>query len=522
MTVSVGPASTPGADGSDSARSPSQGRESAGGGSRVGRRLGSRAARGAAALIAMRVATWGFAFVQNVVVARAVVPRELGLYAMALAVVSLVGRAKQVGSTEKLVRDAEEDLPVSLAAATVVELVSAIVAMLVLAAGAALVPWRGADPRARLVIALLGVVLLQPIAELPVALFFRRLEFRRLALRRLATALAAVTATIGAAVAGAQVWSLVIGQAVAIVVGALLFWPSVEPRSGRRFDRDAIRAYLAFGVPLWGSGLLYALAERGSTLVASSVLGLATLGYIHLGQALTLRLGGANEAANSAIYPALRSFATQPAALREVLERTNRVFALVGIPIGVALGLFADVWVPLFFGNAWIPAVPFVSVYCLAWGFSAIGYPCYLAFQARGDTRTLFVFGSLSFVGRFVAIAGGVVLFGEPGMLVAVATSPAIAIGARSQMTRRMFPDFSLLRLSARPVAVGIVALVAVFSLSVLLPATGRLPIVRLLIFAVTAGVAAVALDRQTVHDAGAQIRGAFGRPRATGGSVTA
>jgi len=468
-------------------------------------------------LISMRVAAWGLAFVQNVVVARAVVPRELGLYAMALAVVSLVGRAKQVGSAEKLVRDPEEDLSASLAAAAVVELVSAIAAMLVVAAGAALIPWQGADPRARLVIALLGVMLLQPLAELPVALYYRRLEFRRLAVRRLASALAAVTATIGAAVAGAQVWSLVIGQAVAIVAGAALFWPSLERRSGWRFDREAIRAYLAFGVPLWGSGLLYALAERGSTLVASSVLGLSTLGYIHLGQALTLRLGGANEAANSAIYPALRSFATQPTALREVLERTNRAFALVGIPLGVALGLFADVWVPLFFGKAWVPAVPFVSVYCLAWGFSAIGYPCHLAFQARGDTRTLFVFGSLSFIGRFVAIAGGVILFGEPGMLVAVAMSPAIAIGARSEMTRRLFPDFSLLRLSARPVAVVIVALVAVLSFGVLLPASGRAPIVRLLVFVVTAAGAAVALDRRTVSDAGAQIRGAFGRPPSTG-----
>src|SRR6266849_7794720 len=73
--------------------------------------LGSQAARGAAVLLTARVVLGALALVQSVVIARAVTPRELGLYAMALALVSLVSRLKQIGSAEKLVRDPEEELP---------------------------------------------------------------------------------------------------------------------------------------------------------------------------------------------------------------------------------------------------------------------------------------------------------------------------------------------------------------------------------------------------------------------------
>jgi O-antigen/teichoic acid export membrane protein len=506
MTATAGPSSIPGPDepatGRDAATEQAVRSVPAGEG-----RLGTRAAHGAATLIAVRVAAWGLSFIQNVVVARAVVPRELGLYAMALAIVSLASRAKQIGTAEKLVRDPEEDLPRSLSAAAAVELLSAFAGMLLLAAGLVLIRWPGADSRTRLVVAVLGIMLLHPLAELPAALFHRRLEFRALAGRRVACASLAVAATIAAALAGAQVWSLVIGQMIGIVASAALFWPSVRPRPSPRPDRGAVLAYVVFGLPLWGSGLLYALAERGSALVVSAMLGLSTLGYVHLAQALTLRLSGASDAANAAIYPALRSLATNPAPLRAALERTNRVFALGGIPLGTALGLFAPQWVPLVFGKSWVPAVPFVTVYCLAWGFSAIGYPCYLAFQARGDTRTVSAYGSLDFLGRFILVAAGVVGFGEPGLLVAVAMTPTIAVAARSAMIRRLFPDFSLLRLSARPVAVAAVALAVTVAMSAL-PFGGAF-FARAAGFSLAALVAALVLDRATLRDAMSQIRGA-------------
>jgi O-antigen/teichoic acid export membrane protein len=472
--------------------------------------LGSQAARGAAVLLTARVVLGALALVQSVVIARAVTPRELGLYAMALALVSVVSRLKQIGSAEKLVRDPEEELPASFAAALAIEIAASLAAIVVLAAGAALVPWRGADPKARVVIALLGVMLLQTAAELPAALLHRRLEFRRLAVKRLCSGLAAVIATIASALLGLQVWSLVVGQVVGVVGGGVLFWRGVEPRPRSRLERSAIVAYLSFGLPLWGSGLLYTLAERGSVLVVSSVLGLSTLGYVHLAQALTARLAQASDAMNAGIYPALRAMAADPGALRNVLERTSRVFALGGVPVGVALALFAGEWVPLFLGTAWKPAVPYVSVYCLTWGLSTIGYPCYLAFQARGDTRTLFVFGSLSFLGRFVAVASGVILFGEPGLLVAVACGVAINIAARLAMIRRMFPDFSLLALSARPVLVTAAAVASARLAEMVFSAGGIALPVGFIVFVGAAVAGAFTFDRATMNDAAVQVVGAF------------
>src|SRR5438309_1108518 len=248
------------------------------------RRLGEQAARGAATLVAARVALWSLSLVQSVVVARAVSPNEVGLYALALAVASLASRLKQIGSAEKLVRDPESELAASLSAAFAVELATAVVGFFGLIATVWLMPWSGADWHSRTVVALLGVTLLQPLAELPAALFHRRLQFRKLAARHLGASAAAVAVTIGGALGGLGLWSLVLGQIAGVVASALVFWRGVTPRPILRLQRGVIDSYVRFGIPLWGSGLLYALAERGSVLVVSSVLGLATVGYVHLAQ----------------------------------------------------------------------------------------------------------------------------------------------------------------------------------------------------------------------------------------------
>ncbi len=457
----------------------------------------------------LRMALWGLSVAQNVVVARAVSPRDFGLYALALAVASLASRLKQVGSAEKLIRDPEAELRASLGAGLVIELAAGLAGLVLLVAGASVVRWDGADHRVPLVVALLGILLLQSAAELPAALFHRRLEFRALVLRRLGASLAAVLVTIGAAIGGLEIWSLVAGQIVGVVASAVVFWPGIRPRPSLRLE-GAVRKYVAFGLPLWGLGVLYALAERGSVLVVSSTLGLSVLGYVHLAQALTSRLNQANDAASAAIYPALRSLASDSTALRDVLERTNRVFALGGVLLGVGLALFADDWVPWVFGPAWRPAIPFVSFYCLAWGFSAIGHPCHLVFQIRGDTRPLLVFGSLAFVGRFAAVVAGAVLLGELGLLAAVLGGAAINVITRTGMIRRMFADFSLLAPSARPVLTAAVAVAATRLLETVVPHSGLEAPLRVVVFAVAAVAGAIVLDRATLNDAVAQARGAM------------
>jgi hypothetical protein len=92
-------------------------------------------------------------------------------------------------------------------------------------------------------------------------------------------------------------------------------------------------------------------------------------------------------------------------------------------------------------------------------------------------------------------------------LLVAIATAPTITVAARSVMIRRLFPDFSLLRLSARPVAVAASAVALTTAISAL-PFGGVL-LARIACFFGVAIVAALLLDGETVRDAMWQVRGA-------------
>ncbi len=463
---------------------------------------GARAARGAAILVAVRLALHAAGFAQSVVVARWISPADLGVYAFALAVAGILSRAKQVGSTEKLIRDTEADLERSFSAAFAVELGLACAAFAVVAAGAWLLAGWAADPRLPLATVLVGASFFRQVADLPTVLFHRRFEFGIPGLRRLLAAAAGVVATIALAFAGLGMWSLPLGQAVGVVASAALLWPSAPLRPSLRLEPRAVRAYVTFGMPLWGLGFLASAAERGATFAIASSLGWAVLGYVHLAEALTSRLSQASEAVNAAIYPALRATGATAERLRSVVDQSNRLFALGGVPLGAGLALFAPDYVPWLFGPAWTAAIPFVSASCLFWGFTTIGSAAHLPFLTRGETRPLLAFGAVNFAARLAVTVVGVLFFGIEGLLAAILFSIFLAIDVRTRMLRGIFSDVSLLGGALTPTLITAAAVAAVRGLEATGNAwAGWLP-ARVVAFGALVAMGATLFDRATVEKA--------------------
>jgi PST family polysaccharide transporter len=327
------------------------------GGHVVGREIGGLVIRFAGALI----------------VTRLIGPAAFGIYAGALAFVTLVTIAAQMGGEVYLIRREHEPsrrhydevftflLMTSFVAVGLAFLASVVVASLLESDSA---------------VAAFQVLLLSvPLSALwapAQARLERGFRFRALAFLQVASdaALYGVGATL--ALMGAGAWSLIVGtiaSAALMLVGSCAI-ARYRPRIA--LSRARAREIGRFGMQFVPSPLLWSSGSLINPLIVGSLLGTASVGYVALATRLADAVSFALRATYRVSLVALSRAQSDAARLRRGFEEMLILAAIgVGVPL-VALSIAAPPLLPVLFGDEWEPALevlPFVSFGFLMLGF---------------------------------------------------------------------------------------------------------------------------------------------------------
>jgi O-antigen/teichoic acid export membrane protein len=303
--------------------------------------------------------TLGLGFLRSVLLARLLLPEEVGLVnTVAMVVLSMIGQLTDFGLSRALIHR-EED--VEQAAVTHFWLslamggLRALLALLV-------IPLLQAnhDPRVtQAFLVLAGVNLIASLNATPSAMMTRRFDFRRLATLDILssvmmTLLAPLTAWFGLGF-----WALVVEQAAGPLSRTIAIWFFFRPwKPQRSLDWSLVRWYFSFGLPIFFSSGLSFLLNQFDDFWAGTVLG------YHLG-------GFYNKAYEYARYP--RRVVANPlmdvffpayARIRHDRERLSKTFFRVnslvvrfGFLFAGAFALVAPEFVRIFPGEKWLPMV---------------------------------------------------------------------------------------------------------------------------------------------------------------------
>lgn len=272
------------------------------------------------------------------------------------------------------------------------------------------------------------------------ATLLRDLAFRRLALAALTAEVLGTSAAIGAALAGAGVWSLVVHVLVAEAVEVSLVWAMASWRPALHWRRDEFADLLRFGGPLLGRRAVDYLIGHGDRLLVGYAAGPAALGLY----ALALRLSRSVSEPVSAIFGRVAFPAFAHA--REDLPRTRRGFlealrvqAALTIPLVTAVGLTARDLVPLLLGGAWEGAVVLVQVLCVRAAASSLNTLPRAALLGRGR-QWLVLAIALASLGAYVT---GWLLglpWGATGIAVGGAAAALVSVPAALALLRLEMP----------------------------------------------------------------------------------
>jgi lipopolysaccharide exporter len=312
------------------------------------------------------IANKGLRVVGMVVLARLLTPGDFGLVALAVVVTGAVGVFADLGLGGALIQRQDLD---ELGKSTILGLmlVTALVATVLIAALAPLAASAFGEPDLTpVLIALSGTVLISGLSWFYEMVLQRELEFRHAFLASLWSTCTYVAATVGLAVAGAGVWSLVGGQLASAIVYTAALMRLAPYRVRPALDRERAGDVFQTGRGFFVQGGLAFFEQSIGQIAVGRALSASALGFYSMGYRLAeIPYWGIANPVAQVTFPAFSRMRHRNEDVTSAFLSSLRLIALVTCPIGAILSGAAQPFTAAVFGDEWLPMVGPLAVLAL-------------------------------------------------------------------------------------------------------------------------------------------------------------
>ncbi len=353
-------------------------------------------------------------FAVSVALARLLVPEDFGLLTMAGVFTALAGLFSTLGAGPAIVQQRDVSPALLRSLATLGFVVGATLSVALALASGRIADFYG-DPRVAPILAALGMTfVLTSIGIVPEGLLQRDLKFNRLVSIDLAVLAVNAGLSVGLALAGLQVWALVVANLAAAALRSLLLVVSSPWRPRPGFDRDALRGVVGFGASIMAFNLTQYLSRNSDRLIIGRALGPIELGFYDYGyrfymyplESVTMVLIGI-------MFPAFARIQDDAEQLGRAFLRANGAIALITFPMVTGLGILADPFVRVVLGPQWARVIPLIQILAPVGLLQSIGATPGQLFLARGKAGLRFwwsvVYTTLIVAAFLVGVPWGII-----------------------------------------------------------------------------------------------------------------
>jgi O-antigen/teichoic acid export membrane protein len=389
--------------------------------------LGGRTLRGMAwaygSFLGLRLTT----VITTAILARLLTPKDFGVVAVAVTFMGFLEMVQGLGVSQAIVIAPEEQLADQADTGfTVSVALGAALALVAAALGPAAASFFH-EPRLTTIMPVLGsTFFILSLGSTHYALAMRNIDFRSRTIAELTDAGVRGLVGIGLALAGAGVWSLILGYVAGNLALTGLLWWLVPWRPHRLGSLIHIRKLLSFGGYITGIGVMAAFLAQFDNLVVGRVLGARELGFYSIATRIpALFILNVAVVAGQVLFPAFSALDGDD--LRRGVVTCFRYIATAVFPLTVFLIVLAEPITITIFGNRWHGAVGAAQVLCLWAVMSPISMVCGNAFMSRGRARLMFMLA----IPQAIALVIGSLLFAPHGIVAVSWVQATIAIVAQ-------------------------------------------------------------------------------------------
>jgi len=265
------------------------------------------------------------------------------------------------------------------------------------------------------------------------AILKRNMQFKILAVRVIyAESIGGIVAIL-LALYGCGVWSLVVRQLLASLVGTLILWRRSDWRPIWRFSWRHYRDLMRYGLNIMGVMLLRFFRHRTDIFLIGTFLGPLSLGYYSVARRILNTISTfLLETAAQVAWPMLSRFQMDPEKLRQAYDSANRMICFLALPAFFGVVALSPELVLTICGERWSSSIPLVRAFAIFGISQAVLYVTMIAISAVGKVgwRLFLEFIStvISVLAVVSALSGGLVAVGWAFVGAAFAVIPLYLI----------------------------------------------------------------------------------------------
>lgn len=198
--------------------------------------------------------------------------------------------------------------------------------------------------------------------------------------------------TIGAAVVGILmaylgygVWALVAQMLFNAIVDTIILWITVKWRPKKMFSFNRLKGLFSYGWKLLVSALLDTIYNNLRQLIIGKVYTKQDLAYYNNGKKYPEYLvSNINTAIDSVLLPTMSNEQDHPERVKSMTRRAIKTATFIIMPLMVGFAVCAKPIVSLILTDKWLPAVPYMQIFCISFAFYPIHTANLNAIKAMG------------------------------------------------------------------------------------------------------------------------------------------
>ncbi len=225
------------------------------------------------------------------------------------------------------------------------------------------------------------------------------------------------------AYSGFGVWALVGQTLFSPIVGCLLMLWSIRWFPTFEFSKEHFKPLFSFGWKIFLTNLIITIYENVRSLIIGKIYQPATLAYFDRGKALpNLLMSNVTTSINTVLLPSFSEEQDNAVRVKQMMRRSVQVSYLFVAPLLVGF-FFASKEIVLFLlTDKWLPTVPFIKIFCIAFLLMPIQNINVTAIQSLGYSNITLkielikkiieaIILVVSFMIDVYAVAWGIVLY---------------------------------------------------------------------------------------------------------------
>lgn len=386
----------------------------------------------------------GIQFIVMMVLARILLPEDFGLIILVAVFISMAAVITQGGFNSALIQKKKVD-ELDFSSVFYLNLLIAAILYILLYFTAPYIASFFEQPQLIFILRVLAITLFfYSFSAIQNTIISREYQFKKLFISTLTGSIIAGIVGIAMAYTNYGIWALVGFQLINQFLVTILLWFTIKWRPKLIFSLKRVKRLFSFGWKLLVSSLIDAIDINIRSLLIGKLFHPAILGFYNRGEQFpNLLVNNINGSIQAVMFPTLSSHQDDKNRVKEMVRRLIVTSSFIIFPMMVGLAIIAEPLVVLLLTEKWLPAVPFIQIFCAGYALWPIHTANLQAINALGRSD---IFLKLEIMKKLVGVL--VLIVSIPFGVHAVAIS--IVIGGVLASFINAYPNSKLLNYRIR------------------------------------------------------------------------